>query len=495
MKHNKYKVGLDIGTTKIVVMVGRENQYGKVEILGYGIAKSEGIASGVVTNLVKTISAINLAIRQAQAQVGSDFPISEVIVGIAGQHIESRAVEGFTLVESEDAVINVEDIDRLNKQIMEVNQIPGKQIIHILPQAYYVNNDPQEIIEPVGVLGKVLKGVFELVVGDTNAINLIKRCATDANLKVKDVILEPLASATAVLTEDEKEMGVALVDIGGGTTDIAIFKNGVIRYTAVIPYGGNIITSDIATGFEILVRDAESCKVQFGSAWPNGINGREGVTIPKRSETSKEKVILFQDLSKVIHARLSEIIQMVYGEIINYGHMVPKNKLSAGIVLTGGGSQMKNITQLVQYITGMETRIGYPNTHLAAYTKDASTSPTSPIFSTAIGLVMSAIQEQKQEEMRLNFKNRGYEPQPIIANEVVESAPKEEIPAEPIEPTQPIETAKPSKFPKKEEEETPNEATEKEDNIIVRTFNSGVNFLKSLFDDDEKMDKSKDNEK
>lgn len=488
MKQNKYKVGLDIGTTKIVAMVGRENQYGKVEILGYGIAKSEGIASAGVTNLVKTINAVSLAVRQAQAQVGSDFPISEVIVGIAGKHIESRTVEGFTLVASEDSVVNVEDIDRLNKQIMEVNQIPGKQIIHILPQAYYVNNDPQEIIEPVGVLGKALKGVFELVVGDANAINLIKRCATDAELKVKDVILEPLASATAVLTEDEKEMGVALVDIGGGTTDIAIFKNGVIRYTAVIPYGGNIITSDIAAGFEILNRDAESCKVQFGSAWPNSVNKQEGVTIPPRSETNKEKLISFYDLSKVINARLTEIIGMVFDELIGYGHMNPKSRLSAGIVLTGGGSQMKNITQLVQYITGMETRIGYPNTHLAGYTKDASSAPSSPIFSTAIGLVMNAIQSQKQEEERQKFKNVGYGQQQN--NEVVEPTPKkEEVIVEPIQPIEPI------KAPENQQTEIADETVQKGDNFLVRGFNSGLNFFKSFFEEEEKTDKSKEEEK
>jgi len=214
-------------------------------------------------------------------------------------------------------------------------------------------------------------------------------------LEFGGITLEPLASSDAVLNQEEKEAGVALIDIGGGTTDLAIFKDGIIRHTAVIPFGGNIITEDIKEGCSIIEKQAELLKVKFGSAWPGENKENEIVSIPGlRGREPKE--ITLKNLSKIIHARVVEIIEQVYVEIKNYGHEEQKKKLIAGIVLTGGGSQLKHLKQLVEYITGMDTRIGYPSENLAG---DSSQETTSPMYATAVGLVMKAAKENKYQEM------------------------------------------------------------------------------------------------
>ena len=206
--------------------------------------------------------------------------------------------------------------------------------------------------------------------------------------------LEPLASATSVLDVQELEAGVALVDIGGGTTDVAIFKDGIIRHTAVIPFGGNIITEDIKEGCSIIEKQAELLKIKFGSAWPGENKDNEIVSIPGlRGRDPKE--ITLKNLSKIIHARVVEIIEQVYVEIKNYGHEEQKKKLIAGIVLTGGGSQLNHLKQLVEYITGMDTRVGYPNEHLAG---DSDSDITSPLYATAVGLVLDGLQRQEKIE-------------------------------------------------------------------------------------------------
>ena len=209
---------------------------------------------------------------------------------------------------------------------------------------------------------------------------------------MEGITLEPLASSNAVLSQEEKEAGVALIDIGGGTTDLAIFKDGIIKHTAVIPFGGNVITEDIKGGCSIIEKQAELLKIKFGSAWPGENKENEIVSIPGlRGREPKE--ITLKNLSKIIHARVVEIIEQVYVEIKNYGHEEQKNKLIAGIVLTGGGSQLKHLKQLVEYITGMDTRIGYPNEHLAG---DSDQEIASPLYATAVGLVMDGIRRQQR---------------------------------------------------------------------------------------------------
>ena len=384
MEQGSYSVGLDIGTTKIVAIIGKENEYGKIEILGIGRSKSLGVHRGVVNNITQTIKSIQQAIEQAEANSG--LKISSVVVGIAGQHIRSLQHSDYiTRIDSEE-VINEDDLDKLCNQVYKLVMLPGEEIIHVLPQEYKVDGQA-EIKQPIGMYGGRLEANFHVVVGQVSSIKNVGRCIKSAGLDLGSITLEPLASANAVLSQEEKEAGVALIDIGGGTTDLAIFKDGIIRHTAVIPFGGNVITEDIKEGCSIIEKQAELLKIKFGSAWPGENKDNEIVSIPGlRGREPKE--IPLKNLSKIIHARVVEIIEQVYVEIQNYGHEDQKKKLIAGIVLTGGGSQLKHLKQLVEYITGMDTRIGYPNEHLAG---DSDEEIASPLYATAVGLLMNAI--------------------------------------------------------------------------------------------------------
>lgn len=277
MKNKKYFVGLDIGTTKIVAMVGVKNEYGKIQILGYGQSKSEGINKGIVYNITKTTQSILQAVQDAQDKTG--LPIKNVEVGIAGQHILSMQHSDYITRSNPEKVIDQNDLERLRKQVFSLGMQPGQEIIHVLPQEYKVDGQ-SEIKEPEGMEGSRLEASFHLVIGQINSIRNIGRCVRSAGLNLSGLTLEPLASAESVLSEEEKEAGVALVDIGGGTTDLAIFKEGIIRHTAVIPMGGNIITEDIKEGCAILGKYAELLKVRFGSAWPGENKDNEIVSIP-----------------------------------------------------------------------------------------------------------------------------------------------------------------------------------------------------------------------
>jgi len=384
MENNKIAVGLDIGTTKIVAMVGKYNEYGKLEILGIGKTKSLGVHRGVVNNITQTIQSIQQAIQDAETSSG--MKITEVIVGIAGQHIRSLQHSDYITRLDSETVINEDDIDLLCNQVFKLVMLPGEEIIHVLPQEFKVDGQ-SEITEPIGMYGGRLEANFHVVVGQVSSIKNIGRCVKSAGLSLSGITLEPLASANAVLGQEEKEAGVALIDIGGGTTDLAIFKDGIIRHTAVIPFGGNVITEDIKEGCSIIEKQAELLKIKFGSAWPGENKDNEIVSIPGlRGREPKE--ITLKNLSKIIHARVIEIIEQVYIEIKNYGHEDQKKKLIAGIVLTGGGAQLLHLKQLVEYITGMDTRVGYPNEHMAG---DSDSEVTSPMYATAVGLVLNSL--------------------------------------------------------------------------------------------------------
>lgn len=385
MEHGNYSVGLDIGTTKIVAIIGKENEYGKIEILGIGRSKSLGVHRGVVNNITQTIKSIQQAVDQAEENSG--LKIGSVVVGIAGQHIRSLQHSDYITRINSEEVINEDDLDKLCNQVYKLVMLPGEEIIHVLPQEYKVDGQA-EIKQPIGMYGGRLEANFHVVVGQVSSIKNVGRCIKSAGLDLGNITLEPLASANAVLSQEEKEAGVALIDIGGGTTDLAIFKDGIIRHTAVIPFGGNVITEDIKEGCSIIEKQAELLKIKFGSAWPGENKDNEIVSIPGlRGREPKE--ITLKNLSKIIHARVVEIVEQVYVEIKNYGHDEQKKKLIAGIVLTGGGSQLKHLKQLVEYITGMDTRIGYPNEHLAG---DSDEEIASPLYATAVGLLMNAIQ-------------------------------------------------------------------------------------------------------
>lgn len=416
MNKDNIAVGLDIGTTKIVAMIGRKNEYGKLEILGMGKSKSLGVHRGVVNNITQTIQSIQQAILEAENNSG--YKINDVVVGIAGQHIRSIQHSDYVSRPNAEEVIGDSDIDALISQVHKLAMLPGEEIIHVLPQEFKIDGQG-EIKEPIGMYGGRLESSFHVVVGQAASIRNLGRCIKSAGLELSGLTLEPLASADAVLSQEEKEAGVALIDIGGGTTDLAIFKDGIIRHTAVIPFGGNVITEDIKEGCSIIEKQAELLKVRFGSAWPGENKDNEIVSIPGlRGREPKE--ISLKNLSKIIHARVVEIIEQVYAEIKIYGHEDPKKKLIAGIVLTGGGAELKHIKQLVEYITGMDTRIGYPNEHLAGSSDEEL---SSPLYATAVGLVMNSIRnntksatplvEMKKEEPKVVEVPVAEEPTPI----------------------------------------------------------------------------------
>ena len=420
MNKDNIAVGLDIGTTKIVAMIGKKNEYGKLEILGVGKSKSLGVHRGVVNNITQTIQSIQQAV--ADAENDSGYKINDVVVGIAGQHIRSIQHSDYISRPNAEEVIGDADIDALIGQVHKLAMLPGEEIIHVLPQEFKIDGQA-EIKEPIGMYGGRLESSFHVVVGQAASIRNLGRCIKSAGLELSGLTLEPLASADAVLSQEEKEAGVALIDIGGGTTDLAIFKDGIIRHTAVIPFGGNVITEDIKEGCSIIEKQAELLKTRFGSAWPGENKDNEIVSIPGlRGREPKE--ISLKNLSKIIHARVVEIIEQVYAEVKLYGHEDPKKKLIAGIVLTGGGAQLQHIKQLVEYITGMDTRIGYPNEHLAG---DSDEELSSPLYSTAVGLVMNSIRnntksatpfvEMKKEEPVVVARPQVVVEEPIIEEE------------------------------------------------------------------------------
>ena len=399
MEQSNFSVGLDIGTTKIVALVGKKNEYNKVEILGLGKSKSLGVHRGVVNNITQTIQSIQKAIDEANSNSGC--VIKDVVVGIAGQHIRSIQHSDYITRENPESVINDEDIQRLIQQVYKLVMLPGEEIIHVLPQEFKVDGQG-EIKEPIGMHGGRLEANFHVVVGQVSSIKNIGRCIKSAGLSMASITLEPLASSKAVLSFEEKEAGVALIDIGGGTTDLAIFKDGIIRHTAVIPYGGNVITEDIKEGCSIIEKQAELLKIKFGSAWPGENRDTEIVSIPGLQGRDPKEISL-KTLSKIINARVVEIIEQVFLEIKNYGHSEQKKKLIAGIVLTGGGSQLKHLKQLVEYITGMDTRVGYPSEHLAGSTID---SVSSPLFATSVGLLMNALEDILIEKNESSYQDK-----------------------------------------------------------------------------------------
>jgi len=385
---NKYVAAVDIGTTKIVATIGKKNAKGRLEILGIGKAESTGVKRGVVLNIEETASSIQKAVNEAQEKSGIQF--ERVFVGIAGQHIKSIKSRGYRNIDPLLSEIVQNDVDELNRDMYKTPVEAGEEIFHVIPQSYTIDNE-SGIKNPVGMSGKRLEANFHIIVGKIASAKNIKKCVERAGLQVEALILEPLASADAVLTGDEREAGVALVDIGGGTTDLAVFYEGVIRHTAVIPFGGNVITSDIKTGCSILQRQAERLKVEYGSALGDfedelkvvsvaGINGRE------------PKEITFKTLAHIIQARMEEIIDEVAFEIANSGYA---DKLGAGLSITGGGAMLKHLPQLVKFKSGFDVRIGYPNSLVISLLDENINHPS---YATSIGLLLKGFEHMAQQK-------------------------------------------------------------------------------------------------
>ena len=376
-------VGLDIGTTKIACLVGRKTDHGKIEILGIGKAPSLGVTRGVVSNIEKTVQSIRAAVDEAESKSGIEIKV--VNVGIAGQHIKSLQHRGMITRDSIEEEISQKDVDELIEDMYKLVMMPGEEIIHVLPQEYIVDRQPG-IKDPIGMSGVQLEANFHIITGQMAAAKNIFKCVSKAGLEVAELVLEPLASSSAVISNEEKEAGVALVDIGGGTTDIAIFHDGIIRHTAVIPFGGNVITEDIKEGCTIMHRQAELLKTKFGAAVTQTNQENEVVCIPGlRGRDPKE--ISVMNLANIINARMSEILEHIYYEIKNSGF---EKKLIGGIVVTGGGSQLKHMNQLIEFTTGMDSRVGYPNEHLSSNT---NINVTSPLFATGVGLVAKGFEK------------------------------------------------------------------------------------------------------
>lgn len=392
---NEIIVGLDIGTTKIACFVGMRVESGKVKIMGFGKTDSKGVEHGVVKNISDTAESIRRAVKDAADQ--ADVDIDEVWVGIAGQHIKSRPSQGSIMIPADHRLIEKEDVEHLISDQYNTMLDPGEEIIHVFPQEYIVDREPlSRDVSPIGVAGKNLMANFHMVTANVQNLQFIKYAVQDAGLHIKGVVLEPVASAKAVLDDADCDAGVAMVDIGGGTTDVAIFYDGIIRHTSSLPLAGNAITNDIREGCNILKRQAESLKTKFGSCLVQAVSENDVIAIPGiRSQAPRE--IYVKTLAGIINARTRMILEQV-----DYEVQVSKFKknLIAGIALTGGGAQLKNIKELCELITATDTRIGIPNEHLDP-TSVAYDELAHPMYATGIGLVLYGIEKSEQENAGL----------------------------------------------------------------------------------------------
>ena len=414
---DKYIVGLDIGTTKIACFVGERAPEGKVRILGFGKTESLGVERGIVRNIRSTSASIRRAVDEAMEMAKLD--INEVYVGIAGQHIKSRPQQGSIMIPDGHRQIEQSDIDKLINDQYQFMLPPGEVIIHVFPQNYIVDGDQLDInIDPVGVAGKHLVANFHVVTGNQAHLENIRDAVKDAGLTIKGVVLEPIASAYAVLDQDDKDAGVALVDIGGGTTDIAIFQEGIIRHTSVLPLAGNSISKDIREKCNIRPHQAENLKTKFGSCLPSNVNQDDIISIPgPRCQVPRE--ISVKQLAGIIKERVQVILEQVGYEIELSGF---QRQLIAGIALTGGGAKLKHIKEFCELTTGIESRIGTPDEHLDKNGSVTFEDLSHPMYATGIGLVLYGLQEaerHQEEELKSASAKVESEPEPIIDSEPV----------------------------------------------------------------------------
>jgi cell division protein FtsA len=395
MENNSTKIAaIDIGTTKIVAITGYKNSDGRYEITGFGHSPSLGIKRGVVYNIEQTINSISTAIQKAGVDDTDIF--NNVYVGVAGQHIRTLKNRGIVDFENQESRINQEHLDELMERMYNTAIEPGEDILHVIPQNYILDKE-SGVENPVGMFAKNLQANFHIVIGQKAMLNNIKNCLSSLDINVKSLILEPLASAKAVLTEHEKEMGVTLIDIGGGTTDIAVFKNNSLIHSAVIPIGGNTITKDVMQTFALMEKQAEQLKIEYGSAIQE--KSQEDIIISIDGLKGREqKEFSLKELSLVIQARMEEMIHAAMFQIESSKF---QGQLNAGIVITGGGSLMKNLKQLVSFISGYDVRIAYPSEYISGEFSDTINKPQ---YSTAIGLVMMGNEYKKDENEKITQK-------------------------------------------------------------------------------------------
>ena len=401
-------VGLDIGTTKIACFIGERAENGNVRIIGFGRTDSVGVERGVVRNIRSTADSIRRAVAEASEM--AKYDVTEVYVGIAGQHIKSLSNKGSVMIPSNHRMIEEEDVNRLIDDQYHINLDPGEEIIHVFPQSYIVDNDELDIsINPVGVAGKCLMANFHIVTGNTVNLHNIRDAVEEAGLRIKDVVLEPVASAYAVLDDRDKGAGVALVDIGGGTTDIAIFQEGIIRHTSVIALAGNVITNDIRESCHILKHQAESLKIKFGSCLPTSVNQDDIISIPGiRNQEPRE--ISVRTLAGIIKSRMQLLLEQVGYEIELSGF---DRQLLAGVVLTGGAASMKNIKEFAELVIGIDTRIGTPDDHLDKQGSISFENLAHPMYATGIGLVIYGLEAEEQKARKATANHEEQPPTPV----------------------------------------------------------------------------------
>lgn len=437
---NKYIVGLDIGTTKIACFIGERAQNNKIRIVGFGKSESVGIERGVVRNIIGTANSIRRAVADASDM--AKYDVEEVYVGIAGQHIKSRPNQGSVMIPDDHRRIERADVDCLIADQYRVMLSPGEEIIHVFPQDYEVDGEPLAAdIDPVGVNGKRLTANFHVVTGKASDIRNIRDAVLEAGLKIKGMVLEPIASALAVLDDRDRDAGVALVDIGGGTTDIAIFHEGVIRYTSVLPLAGNVFTNDIKDACKILRHQAESLKVKFGSCLPSTVNQDDIISIPGiRDQAPRE--ISVKTLAGIVKARMEMLLEQVqYAlELSKY-----KDKLIAGVVLTGGGSKMQGVKEFSELVVGVDSRIGIPDEHIDAQSSITFEDLSHPMYATGIGLVIYGLIEAENEVVEAQENPRSEQADPVVTEPEVQT---EEAAEEEPQPTKKGKE-KPAKAPKK----------------------------------------------
>ncbi|HHU56980.1 MAG TPA: cell division protein FtsA [Bacteroidales bacterium] len=371
---------VDIGTTTVVAAAGQKHSDGRMEVLGVEKAVSTGVKRGVILNIEETVTAIKQAVGALEERL--DVKISEVFAGMAGYSMRSFTNSCYRFINKESE-ISTFDLDQLLRDSHRLSLEPGEKIIHVIPQEYSVDKEHSEK-NPVGMSGQRLDAYFHVVTGKETALSNIEKCIQRAGLKMNGVVLESLASAEGVLTEEEKEAGVVLVDIGGGTTDMALFYDGILRHTAVIPFGGNVVTSDIKEGCSVLFKQAESLKVRFGSAMSSLAREDMVIAIPGMPGWEPREISL-RSLSCIIQARMEEIVEYVARHIERSGYY---DKLGAGIVLTGGGALLKHLPQLIRLKTGLDVRMGQPL--LFQDTSYAEEELAGEPYATAVGLLTAS---------------------------------------------------------------------------------------------------------
>ncbi|HEX9951894.1 MAG TPA: cell division protein FtsA [Rubricoccaceae bacterium] len=368
-------VGVDIGTTKICAVVASQDAGGRIHIRGVGVAESDGLNRGVVVNIDKTVEAVKKAIGEAERAAGAKT--RSVVVGIAGDHIQSFQSRGVITVSGGE--IDRDDVRRLLEDTRHVAMPADREILHVLPQEFIVDGQ-DGVADPIGMSGVRLEANVHIITGLVSAAKNVYRCIEKAGYLVDDIVLEPLASSHAVLHDDEKEVGVVLVDIGGGTTDIAIFEDKTIRHTAVVAVAGNKVTDDLRKGLGILHDQAERLKQQFGVALVDMVAEDQEITIPGIGGRP-DKSIWQSTLAQIIQPRLEEILEIVAIEVKRSGY---GRHLSAGVVLTGGGALIPGTAELAADILGLEARVGRPIGLAGGLVEEVS----NPKFATGVGLVL-----------------------------------------------------------------------------------------------------------